>query len=127
MDADPADNVSNQRSAGAAAASAHAAATESYIIFISMHTSFVNITQFSCIKDVSSLNTVACMVFMVVLQTRVRLGFGRDNTFIPTTNVRNPHMLEEAEAFSQQLRDFQRAVNEYHRNVQGIQLTVQCI
>lgn len=59
------------------------------------------------------------MGFCCVLQTRVRLGFGREKAFVPTANVRNPHMLEEAEAFSLQLKDFQRAVADYHRNVQG--------
>lgn len=52
-------------------------------------------------------------------QTRARLGFRRDKTFVPTPNVRNPQMLKEAEAFCQQLAAFERAAREYHRNVQG--------
>lgn len=55
----------------------------------------------------------------MLLQNRARLGFGRDRTFVPTPNVRNPHMLQEAEAFSHHLRDFEHAVREYHRRVQG--------
>eukprot|EP00878_Enallax_costatus_P014856 GHUV01015551.1.p1 GENE.GHUV01015551.1~~GHUV01015551.1.p1 ORF type:complete len:125 (+),score=30.23 GHUV01015551.1:269-643(+) len=58
-------------------------------------------------------------ILALIDSTRVRLGFGRERAFVPTANVRNPHMLEEAEAFSLQLRDFQRAVADYHRNVQG--------
>ncbi|KAF8056124.1 zntD [Scenedesmus sp. PABB004] len=54
---------------------------------------------------------------MSLLATRARLGFSRDKTFTPTPNTRNPPMLEEAQAFAEQLRAFEHAVRDYHRRV----------
>jgi hypothetical protein len=53
------------------------------------------------------------------VQNRTRLGFGRDRAFVPTPNVRNPNMLTEAEAFSHHLGNFESAVRDYHKRVQG--------
>eukprot|EP00775_Hariotina_reticulata_P008052 gene8052-8247_t len=55
----------------------------------------------------------------IIDTTRQRLGFRRDKTFVPTPNVRSPQMLQEAEAFRQQLTAFEKAVKDYHRHVQG--------
>eukprot|EP00882_Tetradesmus_deserticola_P031762 GHRQ01035930.1.p2 GENE.GHRQ01035930.1~~GHRQ01035930.1.p2 ORF type:complete len:196 (-),score=60.32 GHRQ01035930.1:100-687(-) len=58
-------------------------------------------------------------ILAVMDENRKRLGFGRDNTFVATPNVRNPAMMVEAEAFSHHLDKFERAVREYHKRVQG--------
>jgi hypothetical protein len=52
-------------------------------------------------------------------QTRARLGLGRDKTFVPTPNVRNPQMLAEAEDFEKQMLKFEESVRTYHAKVQS--------
>eukprot|EP00879_Flechtneria_rotunda_P000161 GHRR01000231.1.p1 GENE.GHRR01000231.1~~GHRR01000231.1.p1 ORF type:complete len:691 (+),score=298.64 GHRR01000231.1:288-2360(+) len=66
--------------------------------------------------------TSKASVLAFVEMTRQRLGFTRDRRdkgFVPTQNVRIPQMLGEADAFSEHLRDFAKAVRDYHRHVQG--------
>ena len=54
----------------------------------------------------------------------MRLGLGRDKTFVPTPNVRNPQMLAEAEDFEKQMSKFEESVRTYHAKVQSKYLSI---